>query len=118
MAKKRTRARTRDVSMFKTLGAGTNIMIDTAMAGFFARLRDESDILMERVEHHAMDFRARFMKSLFASVLLGLGALFLFGAFLAFLVSNLNMGWAGALLLVGIIIMAVAYVIQLQSRRK
>jgi hypothetical protein len=117
MGKKRSRARTQTMSAFRAIGEGTNVMFDAALHGLFSRIRDETDELFSGLESRAMEFRKRFMRKMFASVLIGTGAMFLFVALLLYLVQIFEITWATALLIVGIVILAIAFFINVQSRR-
>ena len=117
MGKKRSRARTRTVGAFRTIGEGTNLMFDSALHGLFSRIRDESEVLFLNLENRALEFRARFMRKMFASILIGVGAMFLFVALLLYLIQLFDITWATALLVVGLVILAVAFIISMQSRR-
>jgi hypothetical protein len=118
MAKRRTTAHTRAQSMFRVVGESAGAALGSAFSGMFANIRHETNLFMDDVEDRAMEFRSRFMKRMFASLLIGIGALFLFVAVLMYLVDLFNLRWATAMLIVGIIILATAFIIQGTAVRK
>jgi hypothetical protein len=118
MAKQRKRATTTAQSMFRVVGESAGAALGSTISGAFASVKHETHLLMDDVEVRVMDFRGRFVKKMFASMLIGIGALFIFVALLMYLVDIFELSWATAVLIVGVLLLIVAFIIQATSARR
>jgi hypothetical protein len=113
MVRKARRAKTSAVSRYRVVGEGASVMLSSALSGIFGQVRDETDLLMTKVEDRVMVMRSDLMRLTFASILIGIGALVIISALLLYLVDYFQMRWATALLITGVIMLAIAYIIRM-----
>lgn len=112
MARKQSRARTVARSTFQAVGEGVGMLADSATANAMYRVKEETRSLLDMFEHRMLDFRGRFMRLTFASLLIGIGSLLLFVALLMYLVDFFGINWATAFLIVGALMLIIAFVMR------